>query len=753
MAESQVKTAEKPQDSYITWEEGDDHKRAIALYQVTEALGSQVPVVRTQAGTGIYLDVAPNSTSIRDGFNRSDFEAYRPGEAMPRKPKDIIASCDEAIERFGLIQHVINMMSEFSAKGIAISHPVKEIENFLQEWAKKVDMAVVSERFAHYILLHATTIVRRQNQTLNESEEEQMRRAKAGIDEPIPKRTVPWSYTFYHPNSVELLSPELSSFLGESAYRYGVKIPTKISNAVKAPQNATERALVAQLPDDLKRAIKAGETVYALDPKNTTPYWYKKNNWSAWPKPLLTPILRDLQTLEKLRLADLAALDGAISSIRVWKLGDLERRIIPPPSLLQRLSQMLTSNIGGGVMDLVWGPDINLLETSTDAHHFLGSGKYAATMQAIYAGLGIPQSLAGDSNNTGFTNNYIALKVFTERLEYVRLILKKFWNNELRLVQKAMGFRKPGKIFFDSLLTDDAAMQNILLNMYDRNLIDEETLQEETGFDPETIAVRRKRENNRIASGKNPPRSSPYHNPNMLQDITKTFAATGNYVPSEFGIELDDPQDGQVPPAETSAKRVAKYAPKPAPVASAPKGQPGKGRPLGNKDKTKRKQKVVKPRKSASATFFHEMLEGEKTLASVSKILTPKYLKTLGKKTLRELTEEESAEFEDFKFKVLCQLELGEEATAETLQPLLLKPLEVPQFVNSLMEQTVQNHIESYGKEPTIDILRRYQASVFAIYKGEDQDDDEEAGDFDDSLQAISRTEEELEGYVEHSGE
>jgi hypothetical protein len=78
------------------------------------------------------------------------------------------------------------------------------------------------------------------------------------------------------------------------------------------------------------------------------------------PSPMVSAILGDLQLLQKMKLADLAALDGAISCIRVWKLGNIEARIMPTEVAINRLAEMLCNNVGGGVMDLVWGPEIEL---------------------------------------------------------------------------------------------------------------------------------------------------------------------------------------------------------------------------------------------------------------------------------------------------------------------------------------------------------------------------------------------------------
>jgi hypothetical protein len=68
----------------------------------------------------------------------------------------------------------------------------------------------------------------------------------------------------------------------------------------------------------------------------------------------------DISVVEKLKLADLAALDGAISNIRIFKLGSLEHKIAPTKAAAAKLSEILQGNVGGGTMDLVWGQILNL---------------------------------------------------------------------------------------------------------------------------------------------------------------------------------------------------------------------------------------------------------------------------------------------------------------------------------------------------------------------------------------------------------
>ena len=80
--------------------------------------------------------------------------------------------------------------------------------------------------------------------------------------------------------------------------------------------------------------------------------------------------LDDIIMLEKMRLADLSALDGAISNIRLWTLGNLDHKILPNKAAINKLRDILASNVGGGTMELVWGPELSFQESSSEVYKF-----------------------------------------------------------------------------------------------------------------------------------------------------------------------------------------------------------------------------------------------------------------------------------------------------------------------------------------------------------------------------------------------
>lgn len=734
---------------FVTWD--DDKGRALALRQAGDALKTSEPVVRNH-GTDIFLDVAPNNVSVRDGFNRRDFDSFRRDEALPTKPKAVIKGSMDAYDSIGIIRNIIDLMADFATQGIDLNHPNERIEKWFKEWFRRVNGKERSERFTNLLYRTGNVIVKRATAKLTVRQEDQMKRAQAAPDmevpppTPVERREVPWKYTFLNPLSVEVMADELAVFVGQDEFTFAVRLPKTLTAKIKEPKGATERALVKRLPADLVRAVREGGHLVPLSPDKVRGFYYKRDDWQVWAKPMVHSILGDLQMLQKMKLADLAALDGAISCIRVWKLGNIEAKILPTEVAISRLASMLTNNVGGGVMDLVWDAAIDLLETKTDVHKFLGSTKYEPVLTSIYAGLGIPPTLTGAGDGGGFTNNFISLKTLTERLQYGRDTLTRFWEEEIRLVQRAMGFRFPATLVFDRMtLSDEAAEKQLLIQLADRDILSWESVVERFGETPEIEQVRLRREQRKRDGGQMPEKASPFHAPNKEHDLKKAFVAQGDTTPSEVGLELEPRKDGEKSMLDKQNEQATKDAKlqlksqqqqndhqfrteklqlkhgahpnQVQPDGAKPKGQPGQGRPKNASDTQKRKQRTVKPR--TSATFFQTMAWAENAQAKLGQIAGVGYLKVLGKKTLRDLTDDEAARFERYKFFLLLQLEPNQEVDARTVAALSRRELSVPAPVEALVKESVRQYAEANGKEPPVDFLRRVQAGAYAFWKGE----------------------------------
>lgn len=728
--EATINNADVP--AFLTW--NDEKGKALAMLQSGQALMKCDPLVLRSKSSNIYQGISPGNVSVRDSFSRGDYNRFRQEEAVPSSPHGKMVACNHVYKNIGIIRNIIDLMADFATQGIALSHPNEKINNFYKEWFRRVGGKHVSERFVNYLYRLGITIPRRQTAKINVRTEDEMRRTTADPDIQAndivkpPKREIPWKYIFQNPMKVEIAEEELAMFADNNSLIYQINISPKVASMVKKPSNEIQRKIVESMPVEIVKSIRNGAKKLILDPTKTRAFHYKRDDWEPWADPLTFAVLTDIRTLEKLKLADLAALDGVISSIRIWKLGSLEHKMMPGENVINRLAQMLMNSVGGGVMDLVWGPGIDLLETASEAYKFLGESKYAPCLTAIYAGLGIPGVLTGASEGGGLTTNYISLKTLTERLQYARDALTEFWEEEVRIVQRAMGFRVPPSVIYDRMsLTDEASEKKLLMDLADRDFISIETLQERFGECPEIESVRLRKQMRRQEKKLSPPKAGPFHSSQPEHDYKKIFAQHGAVTPSELGIDLADKKPGEKTPAEMKSKLAMQQQKQQKEAGTQLKGQPGQGRPKNVNDKTKRKQKTVKPRKSAA--FISNIARANSTYSSIADVATPIYLKAIGKKSLRELTNVEASAFEEYKFCVLANSELGSEVTTERLKEISKNTLTIPAPMQQLLKTTVSMYIEQNGKEPSLDMLRGFQTSIVALWNSED-----ETGDSGDSV-------------------
>ncbi len=421
----------------------------------------------------------------------------------------------QAYDKVGIIRNVIDLMSDFASQGLILVHPNKTIEKFYRKWFVQVGGVDRSERFLNYLYRCGNVVVKRRTAKLNEAKERELKRSGGADlniqDIKVKRREIPWTYDFLNPLAVDVQDygtqtvgqPQFVLNLSKYTYESLIKSST------------TNKTIFKTLPNDLQRRLHNGDRTIPLDPDKVSFYYYKKDDWLLWANPMIYAILDDITMLEKMKLADLAALDGALSNVRLWTVGDLDHKIIPTKAAINKLRDILASNVGGGTMDLVWGPELKFAESQSQVYKFLGAEKYQPVLTSIYAGLGIPPTLTGASASGGYTNNYVSLKTLIERLEYGREILSQFWRHEIELIRKAMGFRFPAEIHFDSIvLSDEAATKQLLIQLADRDIISQETLLERFRELPSIERVRVRREererNNDVGA---PKKAGPYHNP------------------------------------------------------------------------------------------------------------------------------------------------------------------------------------------------------------------------------------------------
>lgn len=653
-----------------------------------------------------YIDVEPGR-SVRPSFTKNDYSAFRPSEQVPYRQKRIIKMCMEAYDKVGIIRNVIDLMSDFASQGITLVHPNKTIEKFYQNWFKEIGGVERSERFLNYLYRQANVIVRRKTAKIKKEKENDLKRAAAADISPeevkFNKREIPWRYEFLNPLAVDYKQIEVGKY----------QLVMNLSNSTyQGLLNGPNKTIISE---DLRLKLSNGDKTIPLDPNTVKIFHYKKDDWLLWANPMIYAILDDIMMLEKMKLADLAALDGAYSNIRLWTVGSLEHKIAPKKDILNKLRDILASNVGGGTMDLVWGPDLTFTESNSQVYKFLGSEKYQPVLTSIYAGLGIPPTLTGVANSSGgYSNNYVSLKTLIERLEYGRTVLQDFWADEIKLVQKAMGFKAPATIRFDEIvLSDESTMKNLMIQLADRDIISHQTLLERFGELSDIEKVRMIREQKERNSDPTLPRkASPYHNPDHKADMAKLSVTNGvldaeSYF-EQMGLPYNKKNIVYSPDIVNSAPSVDTQRAKPKKNPS-PQG----GRPLLSKDSTKRSKKKVLPRSGEAKALWAWAVDAQK---SIAEHLNPVALDFFKKKNIRSLNSEELSYLENLKLSVLTSIEPFSNIDKQTIKAAIDQGKSPSRLFLRSVEKIKDSFISTTKKRPGVEDMKYIYASVYTDF-------------------------------------
>tara|TARA_B100001094_G_scaffold251769_1_gene249655 strand:+ start:4460 stop:6490 length:2031 start_codon:yes stop_codon:yes gene_type:complete len=627
------------EEDMITWQEGDDEGKAKAMSQFSDNVQAYSGLNKSQGNHyRHFIDIEPNR-SVKPGFTSKDYYAFRPDEAVPNQQRRIIKMCMDAYDKVGIIRNIIDLMGDFGSQGIQIVHKDRSVEKFYQQWFKNINGKERSERFLNNLYKTGNVIIYRSYANITPQLRSYMKALSSDIKVEVPsapENQIPWRYNFFNPLTVKMKEGQLSLFMGRQNYTI-----TTNSFFDKFRSGDLPNHVIETLPVNVKQAILKGQKDIPLDPERLTISYYKKDDWKQWANPMIYAILDDIVMLEKMRLADMSALDGAISNIRLWTLGNLDHKILPNKAAINKLRDILSSNVGGGTMELVWGPELSFQESSSEVYKFLGSEKYTSVLNSIYAGLGVPPTLTGmASNGGGFTNNFISLKTLLERLQYGRDLLTKFWEKELEIVRKSMGFRYKAHIQFDQMtLSDEAAEKNLLIQLADRDIISHETLLERFKEIPQIENIRIKRElSKRDEAG--PPKASPYHNPNHDQDIEK--------MDKQGQINLKQEKEKQ-----KSVKRNTNTDIK------------DDGRPPNSLDNGPRKKRVEKPKTQPG--LAETLVWAENSWSKISDTVNNAFLNSHNKKNLRQLTKAQVKDLELIKLDVFTNFDTHESVNPTTI--------------------------------------------------------------------------------------
>jgi len=686
----------------MTSKEQLDFQKSIASYQ--KDMISVDPINKSYGSLGRTFVGWDGDSSIKSDYTRSDYNAFRTTPATIENRGKLLKVCQQAYDKVGIVKNVLDIMADFGSKGIRLRHEIPAIERFYQKWFDKVEGLERSERFLNLLFRLGSVVAYKSYGVLPGKTEEEYKKITAAIEKDgeinklkYKNRYIPIKYTFLNPGSVEVIGENIGVALGTNIYvlKLHDNFLSVTNNYLLGYQKSLSAGMYEKiftgLPNDLKQAMIARQPYFPLDPDRVAVFNYKKDDWQSWGLPITYSILDDLHVLEKLKLADISALDGAISNIRLWRIGRLgdtpQSTFLPGKPMLEKLRNILANNVGGGTMDLVWGPELDFKESSTNVHQFLGEQKYIPTINAIYDCLGVPSALRSGGAASSDKEGVVSLKILIERINYGRNLLIKFWKNEIEIVQRACGFSKPPVIEFDyTVFNDEAAEKQLLINLADRDIISHQTIREKLSIESNIEDAKIKREMKKRGT-KIPHKASPFHNPEQDHEYRKSLLNAGTVTPSEIGLELLPRKEGE------KTKQDMLFEQQKTLQTSKMKQKPDTpGRP---KNITETKKRNPKTGSDIQISKSYDMLFWASSAQKTIHDLFVSGLQDIyGKKNLRSLSNEEHENFEKIKCNILFSMTPMQEITPEIIYSKLQNyqisdVLDDVKFIKSEMEQSL----------------------------------------------------------------
>lgn len=616
--------------------------------------------------------VADTSTNnYRAPYNPWNYYAQRPWDWLPRLFREIILSCRMAYIGTGVVRNVIDLMCDFACDGLEFVHPDKKVEAFFKVWMRKTQLKSTMNEFARHFLVDGNVVLTRTIAKLTKPVEMQWMDKvnavhKLKVENPILKeRQIPWKYNFVNINALKWVGGDLNKTYKTRQLVF--KLPQTLQNSIKGPSEPFVQMRTDQIPDDVKKSLTPDKDGFiTLDMDKIYFCHNKKDSWEDWAIPFLYTVLADLHFKDKLRQAEISALDGVINVIRLWKIGDHKEKIFPADGAIDRLIEILQSNTGGGAIDIVWDSMIAMEDFYPPVKDILGPEKYTQVDKDILIGLGVPEVLLG-GEGANFSNSFIQLKTMVGKLDYVRNEMTNFLEKEVQMVCESMNIASAPLVRFGDLDMEDANItKKLIIGLFDRGIISAEAVQRVYGEDP-TIELERIK---------------------IEKDLFK-----------QYKVKVQGPFD-QKPAA-----------------AGKPKGQPGQGKPLGTPN-VGNDTRTAKPKRGSKAN--QNVINGISIIEAIDQYAIPIIMESMGVSNARKLTFDQKEEINESRLLILSCIKDTDELSEDNILSIAGSCNNINLEVIEAAKASIANFTSDKGSQPSLSQRKTLEAMAWAEINGVD---------------------------------
>ena len=329
----------------------------------------------------------------------------------------------------------------------------------------------------------------------------------------------------------------------------------------------------------------------------------------------------------------------------------------------------MENDSGGGIVDIIWDMFLEMDVEYPPTEKIFGNAKYEFIRRKILEDFGIAEVLvSGTTSGGSYSGQYLSVKGFVERLEYLRNKVLEFLTEEIRLIAKEVGFREVPKIDFSYInLRDEASILGIITNLVDRGIVSKDTtlkyLNEDYDIEREKIRAERKAEE----KDENIKSFSPFKSQDEDRELKM------EQIKQQTQLKLQQQK------------------------ANPPKDN---GRPPGTKAPQKKKRDT-KPQGASCDVDDMELVQAmwiaDDIQTAIDDLLNHRYCQAYNVKTLRELSAQQKEELDDFKLAFLAACDSLKCVTDQRIKQLQYE--EAPEKLDSCVKQVFQQLLQKAGNK------------------------------------------------------
>jgi uncharacterized membrane protein YgcG len=447
-----------------------------------------VSVEGYKLGKGSVLnrfDPSTRSTYFGAEYSSNNYPYTEIFNNLPNDPHQKIRLAVELYFKEPIVGSVVDMMVDFSSSGFTNECDDLEVKKIYDKWCQELNINEVLEKiFLEYYRSGNVTIYR------NKDNAKVKKKRKKGITGEVDIT----EYQF--PSNYSILNP-MNVYINGSLFFNKILVQLKVSSEMQYMFNSmngdSPNNYLPDMPVDMWKD-KHGDIFMTLDDKLITRITRKKMDYERYASPFLERVFEPIMYKAKLRLMDMATIEGLVNQLVTVTVGDKDfpasdEDLHAIAELFQTPSKAYT---------VFWNHTLQVKFHKPEGIDTLTSDKYKQVNEDIMAGLGISRSLldggGGSGSGGGFSNSWVSILSLIERLDNARSKVKYWLESEYKRIAQENGFKTYPSVRFNKMnLREDTYIRDVLLAMYDRGLIDEEDILTEIGRDYQSIIDQKKR--------------------------------------------------------------------------------------------------------------------------------------------------------------------------------------------------------------------------------------------------------------------